>query len=124
MSTKTTDKPIGRAEPKPTVETVPMQTFRAVLEDLSAAIGVAVGMNEPTRQLLLGRIDGYRQQFAMLEPQLSRQEALDLIYAAQRAARLAERHDLSINERKHRIRETLGPYMRRPERPSQEVGSE
>lgn len=103
---------------QPTVDAMPMQSFRAILEDLHAAIGSCVGVNEPTRQMLLGRIDGYRQEFAIAEPSASRQEALDLIYAAKRAAKLAERMDLTVRERKDRMRETLGEYLRRPKRES------
>lgn len=98
--------------------TVPMEIFRAVLEDFHAMIGISPGLPEAQRNLLLGRIEGYMSEHAFFEPVTSRQDALDLIYAAHRAAKLAERTDLSINQRKERMRETLGEYLRKPEIPT------
>lgn len=119
MSTQTLDRPIGRTraeQPAPTVDSVPMQIFSAVLEDLAEAIRCTPGMHEQQRQLLLGRIDGYRAEFAMTEPRQGRRETLELIWACRRAEAFAKRGDLSLQERGQRIRETLGPYVPKPPR--------
>jgi hypothetical protein len=93
---------------------VPLQTFKAVMEDFHHAVGVASGISEPTRNLLMGRIEGYMQQHAFVDPLSMQEEARELIYAAERAARIAQMTNLSMEQRKEKMRETMAPYLKRP----------
>lgn len=92
--------------PKPPA-TIQLGTFKRVLDDLHRHIGVAAGISEPTRNLLLGYIEGYMSEHAFIEPTAYQEEARELIYAAERAHRIAQSTNMSLDQRKDRMRKEL-----------------
>lgn len=86
---------------------IPFRTFKTVLDELHRHIGVASGISDPTRNLLLGYIEGYMSEHAFVELTAYQEEARELIYAAERAHRIAQMTNMSIDQRKDRMRKEL-----------------
>lgn len=92
---------------------VPFPEFKSSMEHLQGLIGHSPSMGDTTRYMLLGWIDELMCRFGAREISTQYAAARDLLDATHRAAAISKRMDLSVEDRKDRIREIMMPYIRK-----------
>lgn len=98
-------------EPEP----IPYAVYMAEMEELHRLIG-GMTFTDPvkSRNMLLGYIDGLKVRHGATEDSRTRQAARTLSYAARRSVGIADRTDLSTDQRLEKLREEWAPLLKKP----------